>query len=281
MFERLLINLKKRSMHNKIRKARGLISKGRIKKAEEIYRKLLADYKKFCMKATYLEKLSVYYDLLNLYNELRKLRGKEKKPEEVKTKTGKAMPAARHAVIAGRKYKKKAKSAKNKFKSRKLKSGKAEPQERIKNAGIAEEKEKEQAKPAKLPESAKPAGSAEPPEPQEKKAVEQHAPGQHALLKTALDDLYSCVQQKGNITLLDAASSLKADKAKIEEWAKILDDHGLIKIYYPAFSSAQLISMEWLKKKEDEKKKKEEEKKIIKNKRKNGESEESKELRHN
>lgn len=280
MFERLLVNLKKRRMHNKAKKARSLISKGRVKRAEEIYRKLLIDYKRFCIKAMYIEKLSIYHDLLNLYNELKKVRGNEEKPVEVKTKAMSARPAVRPVVIV--KSARKSAKAKNKSKKSRIikKAGiqkKADTQKEASKVDAAEEKEKKQAKPAESAESAKPAEHLE----EKKEKNMGYAIGQHALLKTALDDLYSCVQQKGNITLLDAASSLKADKAKIEEWAKILDDHSLIKIYYPAFSSPQLISMEWLKKKEDEKKKKEEEKKIIKNKRKNGESEESKELRHN
>ncbi|MCX6707596.1 MAG: hypothetical protein NT001_05660, partial [Candidatus Woesearchaeota archaeon] len=124
-------------------------------------------------------------------------------------------------------------------------------QKEVSKADASEEKEKEQAKPA---------------EPLEERD------GEHTQLKTALDDLYSCVQQNGNITLSDAASKLKTGREKIEEWAKILDDHGLIKRYYPAFTGPQLISMEWLKNKDKE----EEKKKASKtSRRNNGENEEA------
>ncbi|MCX6707077.1 MAG: hypothetical protein NT001_02965, partial [Candidatus Woesearchaeota archaeon] len=89
MFERLLLNIKKKSMHNKIKKAKSIIKKGSIKKAESVYRKLIVDYKEFCIKAAYFEKLSIYHDLLDLYNEfneLKKIRGREKKPAEVRIK---------------------------------------------------------------------------------------------------------------------------------------------------------------------------------------------------
>ena len=235
MFERLLVNLKKRSMHNKIRKAEELIIKGNIKKSEGIYNHLLDDYHKFCTKATYFEKLSIYHDLLKLYTELKKRRANEKKPEEVITK----ITGSRSAV----------KGAGKRAKAKKQPKPEQKMINTLKDENMPEDRSEDGHKETPVKETP------EPTRPQEKMT------GDNAFLKTAFDDLYLSVQQKGNIAMTDAASSMKVDRAKIEEWAKIHEDHGLIKIYYPAFSSPQLISLEWQKKKDEDKNKQENAKK--------------------
>lgn len=225
MFDRLIVNIEKRVIRYKIKKAKELIKENRIIRAEKEYKEILQNYKAFCRRATYLEKISVYHNMLYLYNELKKRRRKEERPMAVKKEAG-----------VKRKKKKKAK----KSRKRKKKAGK----KRIKKKKGMEE----EAKVKKQVGVQKETGP----------AVKPVKKGQ---LRTALDDLYSFVQKEGNVTIMQAASKFKVTRDKIEEWAKILDDHSLIKIFYPAFTGPQLRSLNWIKKQEERKKMEKEKKK--------------------
>lgn len=234
MINRMLINFRKKKIHLKIRKTKELIKNRRITDAEKEYMGLLDDYRAFCRKATYLEKISIYHNLVYLYNGLKKKRRKEKKPMAVEKKA---------AAERGGKIKK---AVKGKTKEKK-------EAEKITGKKPAGEKLEEQPEVQPVKKEAEPKKEIK--KETEKKEIKEVAvkAGQ---LKTTLDELYFYIQQKGNVTLLQAASKFKVAREKIEEWAKILDEHGLIKIYYPAFTSPQLRSLEWIGEEEEKKRKK-------------------------
>ena len=48
--------------------------------------------------------------------------------------------------------------------------------------------------------------------------------------KTVLDDLFTLVVENGKITSKDAAQRLGAHEFQVEEWARTLEDHGLIDV---------------------------------------------------
>jgi len=49
--------------------------------------------------------------------------------------------------------------------------------------------------------------------------------------ETPIDDLFVVVMKNGKIKLNKVAKMLNAHELQVEEWAKILEDHGLIEIY--------------------------------------------------
>jgi hypothetical protein len=50
-------------------------------------------------------------------------------------------------------------------------------------------------------------------------------------VETPIDDLFVIVMKNGKIKLNKVAKMLNAHELQVEEWAKILEDHGLIEIY--------------------------------------------------
>jgi hypothetical protein len=54
-------------------------------------------------------------------------------------------------------------------------------------------------------------------------------------VKTQLDQLTDLIMEKGSIKIPEAAKKLKLKEKQIEEWAKMLEEHDLIEIHYPAF----------------------------------------------
>ncbi len=59
--------------------------------------------------------------------------------------------------------------------------------------------------------------------------------------ETEIDVLYRLVQEKGRIQLSAVARYFNVEKKMVEDWATILEEHGLIKIHYPAFGEPELI----------------------------------------
>lgn len=228
MFERLVLRIKKRSIHGKISKAKRLLKNGKISEAEKKYKELLVDYNFIYDGATYFEKLSMYHNLMYIYDELEKRRKKEEKPAAVKTKE----QIKKMKEEAARKE---AEMAETKIEERKRAERKKQAEEK-KQEGKHEEKPMESAE----------------------KAAIQLPKG---CIRTEFDELYSYVVEKGNVDLIHASEKLKVPKEKIEEWAKILEEHGLIKIYYPAFTSPLLLGNEWVRKKLEEKRREKEMKK--------------------
>ena len=58
--------------------------------------------------------------------------------------------------------------------------------------------------------------------------------------ETEIDALYRYVSQKGKVRIDDSARRFKVPQGVIQEWAKILEEHKLIAIHYPAFGSPVL-----------------------------------------
>jgi len=60
--------------------------------------------------------------------------------------------------------------------------------------------------------------------------LEKKAP---IILETDVDKLLKIIEEKGTITTEDLAKILKVEEEKVEEWGRILEEHGLIKMEYP------------------------------------------------
>lgn len=59
-------------------------------------------------------------------------------------------------------------------------------------------------------------------------------------VKTDFDRLIDLVEQKGTLSLSEAANYLNHPKDQIERWAKLLEEHGLLVIEYPTFGDVKL-----------------------------------------
>jgi len=58
--------------------------------------------------------------------------------------------------------------------------------------------------------------------------------------KTPIDKLFELVMNKGNVKIADAARQFTVSEEQLEEWAKILEEHGLIEIHYPPIGKPEL-----------------------------------------
>jgi len=58
--------------------------------------------------------------------------------------------------------------------------------------------------------------------------------------ETAFDALYKIVEQKGKLKISVVAKYFGVNKRKVEEWATILEEQGLLELYYPAFGEPEL-----------------------------------------
>jgi chromosome segregation ATPase len=79
------------------------------------------------------------------------------------------------------------------------------------------------------------------------------------IIETAIDELARILNEKKRITITEAARLLKTNPAQIEEWVKILEDHDLVELVYPAWGEPQIV-LKGVEKKDMLKKKKEFEK---------------------
>src|SRR3989344_2777857 len=57
------------------------------------------------------------------------------------------------------------------------------------------------------------------------------------LIETPVDKLVELVARKKNLSLKDAAKSLGVEEETIEEWVRVLETHGYLKINYTPFGS--------------------------------------------
>lgn len=55
------------------------------------------------------------------------------------------------------------------------------------------------------------------------------------ILETDVDRLLKIIEKSGSIATDDLAKILKVSEEKIEEWGRLLEEHGLIRMEYPAF----------------------------------------------
>ena len=55
------------------------------------------------------------------------------------------------------------------------------------------------------------------------------------VLETDVDRLLKIIEKGESVAVDDLAKALKVSEAKIEEWGRLLEEHGLIRMEYPAF----------------------------------------------
>ena len=67
--------------------------------------------------------------------------------------------------------------------------------------------------------------------------------------KTDIDLLYELVKNRGRAKLSFLAKTFNVDKKIIEDWAELLEEHGLLKIHYPAIGEPELVILKEAKKK--------------------------------
>ncbi|MCX6695163.1 MAG: hypothetical protein NTU61_02550 [Candidatus Altiarchaeota archaeon] len=62
-------------------------------------------------------------------------------------------------------------------------------------------------------------------------------------IETNIDKLYQIVEKYGHVKINDAlVNALKVSKIQIEEWAMILEEHGLLELKYPTIGEPEIIS---------------------------------------
>lgn len=64
------------------------------------------------------------------------------------------------------------------------------------------------------------------------------------IMHTDIDRLLALIEEKSRINVDQAAEQLHIDKAMIEEWAAILEDHSLITVEYPVIGTVELVKKE-------------------------------------
>lgn len=55
------------------------------------------------------------------------------------------------------------------------------------------------------------------------------------VLETDVDRLLKIIEKNESVSVDDLAKILKVSEAKIEEWGRLLEEHGLVRMEYPAF----------------------------------------------
>jgi len=53
------------------------------------------------------------------------------------------------------------------------------------------------------------------------------------LIETDVDKLVNIISQKGKVSIKEAGKKLGIKASQVEEWAKVLEEHGLVKMVYP------------------------------------------------
>ncbi|RLI98243.1 MAG: hypothetical protein DRO99_01165 [Candidatus Aenigmatarchaeota archaeon] len=63
-----------------------------------------------------------------------------------------------------------------------------------------------------------------------------------AFIETDVDKLYEMINKEGRISVEDAAKRLNVPAGSIEEWGRVLEEHGLAKVHYPAIGKPVLMA---------------------------------------
>ena len=66
-------------------------------------------------------------------------------------------------------------------------------------------------------------------------------------IETKIDRLIDIIDKRGSVTILELSKELDVSVERIESWAKILEDRGLINIEYPLIGPSKLRKKEWKK----------------------------------
>lgn len=62
--------------------------------------------------------------------------------------------------------------------------------------------------------------------------LEKKAP---IILETDVDKFLKIIEEKGSVSTNQMANELNVNEEKVEEWGKLLEEHGLIRLEYPPF----------------------------------------------
>jgi len=82
---------------------------------------------------------------------------------------------------------------------------------------------------------------------------EKPKPKKRAKVKTNIDNFYKLVEKKGQVKLNGKLSKkLKVPKTQIEEWAMVLEEHGLLELRYPTIGEPVITSKNKLEKQKDD-----------------------------
>ena len=66
-------------------------------------------------------------------------------------------------------------------------------------------------------------------------------------IETTIDRLINILEKRGSVSTIDLSKELGVSIERIESWAKIFEDRGLIDIEYPLIGSSKLRKKEWKK----------------------------------
>ena len=61
------------------------------------------------------------------------------------------------------------------------------------------------------------------------------------LIETSVDKLVHLVKREGKVTLSRAAQILDVDEQQLEEWVRVLEEHGILELQYPALGEPELV----------------------------------------
>lgn len=59
-------------------------------------------------------------------------------------------------------------------------------------------------------------------------------------ITTEIDDMLQMVSERKKVKVDQIAKSLKVSEDRIQEWAKILEERGLVRIHYPAIGKTEI-----------------------------------------
>lgn len=79
------------------------------------------------------------------------------------------------------------------------------------------------------------------PMPSAKSPAIPQAPESALGMSTPIDSLYRIAKQSGKIKLAEAATALGAPEETIEEWARVLESQGLVKLKYRPFGKPEMV----------------------------------------
>jgi hypothetical protein len=76
---------------------------------------------------------------------------------------------------------------------------------------------------------------------------EKVVPAKTGSVETTIDRLIDIIEKRGSVTTFELSKELGVKMEQIENWAKILEDRGLIDMEYPLIGSSKLRKKQWKK----------------------------------
>lgn len=71
-------------------------------------------------------------------------------------------------------------------------------------------------------------------------AEESRQADQPIFLETNIDKLYALIKERKSIVIDDAAKKFGVTEQLMEEWCRMLEEHGMIELHYPAFGKPEI-----------------------------------------